>query len=68
MTKDSDLENTDNWDVESAERRPPVRRRRVVVSVALPPDDFDKIARFAELNGMKVSEFLRESALERASR
>jgi len=63
--KDQDLENPDNWNLDSAEIKPPVRNRRAIVSVALPSDDFQLISKCAQALGMKLSEFLRTAAIEK---
>ncbi len=57
----------DDWDLESAERRPAVKRGSVVVSVRLHSDDFDRIARKAEAAGIPTSTFLRNAALEKVT-
>ena len=58
-------DSEDDWELESAERRPGVRRESVVVSVRLPRDDFDKISQNAESAGIPTSTFLRNAALEK---
>lgn len=60
---EEDLQNADNWDLEHAEKRPPVKKARAVVSVAFSADDFDRVAEVAERIGMKTSEFIREATL-----
>ena len=62
-----DLERPENWDYKHAERRPGVRKTRTVLSVAFPRDDFELISQYAQGLGMKVSEFVRKAALEKAS-
>jgi len=61
-----DLENQENWDYEHLETREPVKAPRVVVSVAFRRQDFEKVSEYAEHLGKKVSEFIREAALEKA--
>ena len=63
---EEELQNPDNWDFEKAEAKPGVKRGRAVVSVAFSRDDFERVAEFAEAFGMKVSEFIRGAALDRA--
>ena len=59
-------EDTENdWELESAAKRPGVKRGSVVVSVRLPRDDFDRISRSAEAAGVATSTFLRKAALEK---
>ena len=58
-------DSEDDWELESAERRPGVRRGSVVVSVRLARDDFDKISQSAEATGIPTSTFLRNAALEK---
>ena len=55
----------DDWELESAAKRPGVKRGSVVVSVRLPRDDFDSISRSAEAAGVATSTFLRKAALEK---
>ena len=60
-------EDTENdWELESAAKRPGVKRGSVVVSVRLPRDDFDRISRKAEAASVPTSTFLRNAALEKA--
>jgi hypothetical protein len=61
-----ELESPDTWDYENAERRPPAKAARAVVSVAFSREEFDLVATSAEREGMKTSEFIREAALEKA--
>lgn len=63
----NDLENPENWDFEKAERHPPVKGPRVIVSVAFPRDAYEQVARSAQQRGMRVSEFIREASLEKAA-
>jgi hypothetical protein len=61
------LEDREMWDFDKAERHSAVRNPRSVVSVAFSRDSFDRVAQSAEQFGMKVSEFIREAALEKAN-
>lgn len=63
-----DLESEENWDFDQAEVHPPAKRNRAVVSVAFPRPAFEQVSRAAEIAGARVSEFIREAALEKASR
>lgn len=64
-THDSELENLDSWDVEHAQLRPPVKPSRLVVSVSFPRKDFEQISKHAELIGKKISQFIRDAAIEK---
>lgn len=68
MNQESDLEleSEESWDYERPEVRQPVRASRVVVSVAFQRDDFELASRYAERMGKKISEFIREAAIETA--
>jgi hypothetical protein len=66
MAKEHELENPDNWDFEGAEARPPVRVRRAVVSVAFPSEEFGLVSRAARACSKKLSEFIRDAAVEKA--
>src|SRR3989304_1492999 len=61
-----DSEDTADWDLVSVVRRPAMRGRRTIVSVAFPSNEFQLVAAYAESQGMKVSEFIREAALQAA--
>ena len=61
---DHNLQNPNNWDFENAEKRPGVKKPRAVVSVAFSREDFERVAEHAEHLGMKISEFIRNAALE----
>lgn len=64
----ADLQNADSWDFGEAERRPGVKGARAVVSVAFSREDFDHVTACADQISKRTSEFIREAALERASR
>ncbi|MBI4287627.1 MAG: hypothetical protein HY671_04250 [Chloroflexi bacterium] len=64
---DRELESSENWDYDHPVVREPVKASRVVVSVAFQRLDFNRVAQAAERSGKKVSEFIREAALEKAS-
>ena len=64
--RDSQLMDPEAWDFESAERRPGTKADRTVVSVGFPRKDFELVAEEAERVGMKVSEFIRNAALNDA--
>ena len=61
------LEETTTWDADRAERHPPARRRRAVVSVPFEPAAFERIAACAERDGKRLTDFVREAALEKAA-
>ena len=63
-TPDEDLQDPQQWDVETAETRPPVRKSRAVVSVAFSREDFEHLAEVAESLGMKTSELIRAATFE----
>jgi hypothetical protein len=64
---EKELENSENWDFEKAEIKEPVKSPRVVVSVAFRNDDFKIVSNYASRTGKKVSEFIREAAIDIAS-
>lgn len=66
MSQEGDLELEESWDYEQPEVRGPVKASRVVVSVAFRRDDFEPVSRHAERMGKKISEFIREAAIETA--
>jgi hypothetical protein len=61
---DRELEDPNNWDYEAAERRLPAKTRRAIVSVAFPPEDFQRVSKTAEAAGLRLSEFIREAAVK----
>ena len=65
--EDVDLQNEGQWDFGAAESRPGVSRPRAVVSVAFAREDFNKVAECAESHAKRVSEFIREAALEKVA-
>lgn len=68
-TKHEDYVNRDDdWELDQAEIHEPPKNPRAVVSVAFPRDDFRKVSEAAGASDMKVSEFIRTAALERAER
>jgi hypothetical protein len=64
---ENELENSENWDFEHAEKKQPTKALRVIVSVAFKKNDFTIISNYAERMDKKVSEFIREAALDKAS-
>jgi hypothetical protein len=65
---DEALERPENWDFAKAERHPPAKGGRAIVSVAFSRDDLRRVAECAAKLGMRTSEFIRQAALEKASR
>ena len=63
---EEELEREDTWDLEAAKVHKPRSSRRTVVSVGMSSDEFRLIARSAERASMKVSEFIRDAAVEKA--
>ena len=55
------------WDLEVAEVKPPVKKARTVVSVAFNRHDFDVVGSCAAQMGLPTSTFIRQAALEKAS-
>jgi hypothetical protein len=65
--RDGELENSESWDYERPEVREPVKASRVVVSVAFQRDVYARVSEYAEHTGKKISEFIREAAIEKAT-
>ena len=63
--KNSELESLDNWDVDKAEVKSPVKPSRLVVSVAFQRDDFELVSKHAALLGKKTSQFIRDTVIEK---
>jgi hypothetical protein len=63
-----ELEDPTTWDYEGAERRPGVDAPRATIAVTFGSDDLELVERCAERLGMRMSEFIRQAAVERASR
>ncbi len=63
--KNSELERLDNWDVDKAEVKLPVKPSRLVVSVAFQRDDFELVSKHAALLGKKTSQFIRDTVIEK---
>ncbi len=61
----SDKNNNSEWDIENAERRPGVKNPRAIVSVAFARQEFESVKECAEQQGKRVSQFIREAALEK---
>ena len=65
---DEELRDESMWDFENAEQLPPPERKaRAIVSVAFPGADFDCVSEAARNADMKVSHFIREAAIEKAT-
>jgi hypothetical protein len=67
-TNHDDYNRDDDWALDEAEIHEPPKNPRAVVSVAFPRNDFGKVTEAASASNMKVSEFIRTAALERAER
>ena len=63
---EEELQDPGKWDLDNAEEQQPepARPSRAVVSVAFSREDFDRVALFAENNGLKISEMIRNAALD----
>lgn len=60
------LQNPGNWEFSKATRVPGGRKHRAIVSVAFPSEDFQRVCQAAEKAGLKVSQYIRRAALEKA--
>ena len=63
MAGDEELQNPKGWDAETRVRRPGVKGRRAIVSVAFSRDDFESIVEASRRVGMKTSEYVRNGVL-----
>ena len=61
-----ELEKIENWDTENIHFSKPTKPSRVVVSVSFHRKDFELISRQAESSGKKISQFIRDSAINEA--
>ena len=61
------LEKAESWDSGQPEVREPVKASRVVVSVAFRRNALVPVLECAERLGKKLSEFIREAAIEKAT-
>ena len=64
---ENELEKTQSWDLDNSEERPPVKNRRSIVSVAFPTDDLVAVEVAAEQAGKRLSEFIRDAAVEKVT-
>lgn len=60
---DRELQDEKTWDFSKAERKPGIKKR-TVVSVAFNREDFERVAEHAERLRMKISEYIRNAALQ----
>lgn len=60
------LQSADSWDFDRAGKSGAPKSARAIVSVAFPREDFDRVAECAEGLRMRISEFIREAAVDRA--
>lgn len=59
-----ELKNEETWDFDQATVHPPSKTARAVVPVAFGPGDFERVAAYARERGMKLSDFIRQAALD----
>ena len=62
------MEDAGYWDADRDENHAPAKKGRAILSVAFSREDFDRVAEVAEEAHMRVSEFVRGAALEKAAR
>jgi hypothetical protein len=60
------LEDPEEWDFDSAEKRTPSKPARAVVSVSMPREEYEHISAAAERLHMKTSAFIRSAAVSAA--
>ena len=63
-----ELQDPESWAWDTAVVMPPVPDAGAVVAVRFAGEDFKRIAREAEAAGMRLTEFIRQGALEKAAR
>lgn len=62
-----ELRNPEQWEEEGS-IRPGVKSPRAVVSVSFPRGELERVSEEARRSGMKLSEYIRSAALDRARR
>ena len=67
MSEDPIIDTRDDYDLDNAEVGRGVKSPRAVVSVSFPREDIEAVGDAAEKAGMKISEFIRTAAMEKAS-
>lgn len=60
-----ELEDEETWDFGQAVVHPPSKTARAVVPVAFGPGDFERVAAYARERGIKLSDFIRQAALDK---
>ena len=60
-----DLRNPDNWDWESAEWHEPVKEPGTVIAVRFAGEDASRIFHYAKIKRQRVTDFIRDTVLER---
>lgn len=60
-----ELEDEETWDFDQAVVHPPSKTARAVIPVAFGPGEFERVAAYARERGMKLSDFIREAALDK---
>lgn len=63
----TDLEDSQNWDMDNVVKSGPVKNRRTVVSVSFPSSAFQVVSAAAGEAGLSTSQFIREAAIAKAS-
>jgi|GEM_PF-2462097 hypothetical protein len=62
-----ELEKIETWDTDKLHVSKPTKPSRVVVSVSFRRKDFELISQKAESSGKKISQFIRDSAINEAT-
>jgi len=60
-----ELQDPDTWADDEDELHAPVKAPRAVVSVGFAREDFERVVDYAERQGLKTSELIRQATLER---
>ncbi len=61
------LKSSEEWDYERTDRILPRKKARAVVSVAFSREDLELVGEHAERLGQKISAYIRQAAVEKAS-
>jgi hypothetical protein len=61
-----ELEDPATWDWESAERRQSSANARSAVQVTFSQPEFEELAAYTELYGLRLTDFIRRAALDAA--
>ena len=62
-----ELEDPENWDLDTAQIQPPVKNPQAVISVAFTRDELDQVAFATRQRGVSLTAFVKNASMDASS-